>query len=61
MMQITINVPDWMAKDYEVRTGTKFDASVVGIAARAYYGRLFDPVYNQKLPHQTLVAIYGDD
>jgi hypothetical protein len=60
-MQITIDVPDWMAKDYEVRTGRKFDAGVVGVAARAYYGRLFDPMYNQKLPHQTLVALYGDD
>ena len=60
-MQITIDVPDWMAKDYEARTGTKFDASVLGIAANAYYMRLFDPMYNSNLPLQTLVAIYGGD
>jgi len=60
-MQITIDVPNWMAEDYEARTGTKFDARCVEIAARAYYMRLHDPMYNSNLPHQTLVALYGDD
>lgn len=60
-MQITINVPDWMASDYEAQTGTKFDASRVEIAARAYYGRLYDPMYNPNLTQRALVTLHGHD
>ncbi|TAL87562.1 MAG: hypothetical protein EPN74_00685 [Rhodanobacter sp.] len=60
-MQITINVPDWMANDYEVRTGAKFDAARIEMAARAYYGRLNDPMYNRNLPQRSLVALFGHD
>jgi hypothetical protein len=60
-MQITIDLPDWLVQDYEAKTGTRFDESVVETAACAYYMRLYDPMYNDNLPEKTLVSLYGDD
>lgn len=60
-MQITINVPDWIAHDLEARRKKPLDADLVETALRVYYMELVAPVlFPEQWPHQTKVAVYGD-
>jgi len=58
-MQITIDVPDWMARDL-VRRNKPLDADLVGMALRGYYMELVAPVMSPEgWSDQTKVAVYG--
>lgn len=60
-MQITIDVPDWMARDLEARTKKALDAGLVELALRAYYMELVAPsLFPEKWSRQTKVAVCGD-
>jgi hypothetical protein len=60
-MQITIDVPDWMARDLEARRKKPLDADFVKTALRVYYMELVAPaLFPETWSHQTKVAVYGD-
>lgn len=42
-MQITIDVPEWMARNLEARTKKPLDANLVEMALRVYYMKLVAP------------------
>ena len=49
MMDITINVPKWMARDLEADTeNNEFSAEIVERALLAYYKELYDPLTGQR-------------
>ncbi len=48
-MEITINVPTWMARDLAADTESKeFTAEIVERAMLAYYKELYDPLTGQR-------------
>ncbi|MGB3747401.1 MAG: hypothetical protein WA961_04310 [Rhodanobacter sp.] len=49
LMEITINVPTWMARDLAADTESKeFTAEIVERAMLAYYKELYDPLTGQR-------------
>lgn len=48
-MEITINLPTWMARDFAADTESKeCNAEFIERALLAYYKELYDPVSGQK-------------
>lgn len=48
-MEITINLPDWMARDLAADTETKeFSVEIVERALVRYYTELYDPSTGQR-------------
>ena len=47
-MQITINVPDWMARDLSNDENKEFNPELVERALLAYYKELYDPLTGRR-------------
>lgn len=60
-MQLTINVPDSIVRDYETTTGRELDAGFAELAISAFYVTHYDSMYKPILSEQALAALYGDE
>jgi len=47
-MQITIDVPDWMAGDLSEDEGKEFSPELVERALLAYYKEIYDPLTGKR-------------
>jgi hypothetical protein len=60
-IQLTIEIPDAMARALEARTRRRIDAELVELALRVYYmGLVAPPLFPEEWSQRTKIAMYGD-